>query len=46
MLSLSNEALSTIDEGGDASCTLTRLIGDPERAKEKMKKTSSPDEKN
>jgi hypothetical protein len=38
MLSLSNEALTIDDEERDDYCTLTRLIGDPDGAKAKVKK--------
>jgi len=38
MLSLSNETLTADEEEGDTYCSLTRLIGDPDGAKEKMKK--------
>ena len=37
MLSLSNEILTSDEEDGDTYCSLTRLIGDPEGAKEKVK---------
>ena len=38
MLSLSNETLTRDEEEGDTYCSLTRLIGDPDGAKEKVKK--------
>lgn len=38
MLSLSNEALTKDEEEDDVACSLTRLIGDPEGAREKVKK--------
>ena len=38
MLSLSDEASREAEEGSDAVCCLTRLIGDPEKAKDRVKK--------
>ncbi len=38
MLSLNVEASFEANEGSDDVCSLTRLIGDPEKAKEKVKK--------
>ena len=41
LLSLSDEASLEAGEGSDEVCSLTRLIGDPEKARDKMKKGSS-----
>lgn len=38
MLQVSNECYSGAEEGKDAVCSMMRLIGDPEKAKEKVKK--------
>lgn len=38
MLPLSNECDNEAEAGKDAICSMTRLIGDPEKAKEKVKK--------
>jgi ArsR family transcriptional regulator len=40
-LSLSDEASLEAGEGSDEVCSLTRLIGDPEKARDKMKKLRS-----
>jgi DNA-binding transcriptional ArsR family regulator len=41
LLSLNVEASREADEGSDDVCSLTRLIGDPEKAKDKVKKLRS-----
>jgi DNA-binding transcriptional ArsR family regulator len=41
LLSLNVEASLEADEGSDDVCSLTRLIGDPEKAKDKVKKLRS-----
>lgn len=41
MLSLNVEASLEADEESDDVCSLTRLIGDPEKAKDKVKKLRS-----
>ncbi|MCJ7446009.1 MAG: metalloregulator ArsR/SmtB family transcription factor [Methanotrichaceae archaeon] len=38
MLSLSNDASTAVEAEGDDLCSLTRLIGDPDGAKETVKK--------
>ncbi len=38
MLQLNEECYNEADDGKDAVCSMTRLIGDPEKAKEKVKK--------
>jgi len=38
MLQLNEESCSEAEDGKDAVCSMTRLIGDPEKAKEKVKK--------
>ncbi len=38
MLQLNDECDNEADDGKDAICSMTRLIGDPEKAREKVKK--------
>lgn len=38
MLQLNDESHIEAEDGKDAVCSMTRLIGDPEKAKEKVKK--------